>query len=106
MNYQRIIIATLVMAGITYAIRMLPMVLFRKKITNRFIQSFLFYMPYAVLGAMTFPEILYATGSMAAGAIGFVVALFMAWKGKGLLPVAIGATAAAYLTEQVFWFFA
>ena len=105
MDYQRIVIATLVMAGITYAIRMLPMVLFRKKITNRFVQSFLYYMPYAVLGAMTFPEILYATGSMVAGAIGLVVALFMAWKGKGLLPVAIAATAAAYLTEQMFWFF-
>lgn len=95
MNYQQILIATLVMAVITYGIRMLPMVLFRKKITNRFVQSFLFYMPYAVLGAMTFPEILYATGTVVAGAAGLLVALILAWRGRGLLTVAIAATAAA-----------
>lgn len=105
MDYGRILLAILLMASITYGIRMLPMVLFRKPITNRLFQSFLYYMPYAVLGAMTFPEILYSTGSIAAGAVGLAAALVMAWRGKGLLPVALTATAAAYITEQMFCFF-
>ena len=53
-----------VMAGVTYLIRMLPLTVFQKKIKNRFIRSFLYYIPYAVLGAMTFPAILYSTGSV------------------------------------------
>ena len=46
-----------VMAGVTYLVRMLPMVIFRKKIKSRFIRSFLYYIPYAVLAAMTFPAV-------------------------------------------------
>ena len=86
-----------VMAGVTYLIRMLPLVVFRKKIESRFVKSFLYYVPYAVLGAMTFPSIVYSTGSMAAGLAALVVALLLAWKEKSLLTVALGASAAAWL---------
>ena len=65
----------LVMAGVTYLIRMLPLALAKKEITNPFIKSFLFYVPYACLAAMTFPAILSATASVISAVVGFVVAL-------------------------------
>ena len=77
------------MAGVTYLIRMLPLVLFKKKIRNRFIRSFLYYIPYAVLAAMTFPAMLGATSSAASAAAGLVVAVISAWFEPGLLPVAL-----------------
>ena len=64
MDYTRILISIFIMAALTYIIRMVPMVFFKKKIKNIYIKSFLDYVPYAVLGAMTFPEILYSTSSM------------------------------------------
>ena len=78
-----------IMAGVTYLIRMLPLVLFKKKIRNRFIRSFLYYIPYAVLAAMTFPAMLGATSSAASAAAGLVVAVISAWFEPGLLPVAL-----------------
>ncbi len=90
-----------VMAGVTYLIRMLPLVVFRKKIKSVFIKSFLFYVPYAVLGAMTFPAIIYSTASIPAACGGLVVALLLAWKEKSLLTVALCASAAAFLLGLV-----
>ena len=101
MNYPRILICVAIMAGITYLVRMLPMTIFRKKIQNRFVKSFLAYVPYAVLAAMTFPEIFYATGNLAAGIAGRLVALLLAYKGRGLLTVALGATGTAFVVEQL-----
>ena len=75
----------LVMAGVTYLIRMLPLTIFRKEIKSTFIKSFLHYVPFAVLGAMTIPDVLYSTGDMRTAAVGLVVAVFLAWKGKSLL---------------------
>ncbi|UWP58855.1 AzlD domain-containing protein [Ruminococcus gauvreauii] len=94
-----IYIYILVMAAVTYAVRALPLTLIRKKITNRYIQSFLYYVPYATLAAMTFPAILYATGDMVSAACGFAAALFLAYKGKGLLPVAAGACAVVFAVQ-------
>lgn len=88
-----------VMAGVTYLIRMLPLVLVKKKVENGFIRSFLFYVPYAVLGAMTVPAVFYATDSVFSAAAGLGVALVLALCGKGLLTVAVGATLAVYLWE-------
>ena len=68
-----------VMAGVTYLIRMLPLTVFQKKIKNRFIRSFLYYIPYAVLGAMTFPAILYSTGSVYSALAGLAVAMILAF---------------------------
>lgn len=90
-----------VMAGVTYLIRMLPLVLVKKKVENGFIRSFLFYVPYAVLGAMTVPAVFYATDSVFSAAAGLGVALVLALFGKGLLTVAVGATLAVYLWEWI-----
>ena len=80
----------LVMAGVTYLIRMLPLVLFKKEITSPFVKSFLYYVPYACLAAMTFPAILTATaGGILSGVVGLVVALIVAYKEKSLLTVAL-----------------
>lgn len=87
------------MAGVTYLIRMLPLVIFKKKIQSRFIKSFLFYMPYAVLTAMTIPAIFTATASVWSAAAGLLVAVILAWREKSLLTVAVFACAAVFVTE-------
>lgn len=91
----------LVMAGVTYLIRALPFVLVNKKIENRFLNSFLYYIPYTVLAAMTFPAILYGTNHMISAIAGLAVAVFIAYKGKGLLIVAVGACSAVFIAELV-----
>ena len=101
LNYPRILAAIAVMALVTYLPRMLPLVLFKKRITNPFIQSFLYYVPYAVLSAMTFPEVLYSTASLISALCGLAVALFLAFRGKGLLPVALTACGVVFLAERL-----
>lgn len=88
-----------VMATTTYLIRMAPLLLCRKKIKNRFIRSFLYYVPYAVLAAMTIPGILYSTGDMRTAACGLLVALILSWFEKSLLTVAMCASAAVLLAQ-------
>ena len=88
-----------VMAGVTYLIRTLPLTVFQKKIKNRFIRSFLYYIPYAVLGAMTFPAILYSTGSVYSALAGLAVAMILAFLEKSLLTVALCSCAAVFLAE-------
>ena len=87
------------MALTTYLIRMLPLTIFRKPIRSRFLRSFLHYVPYACLTAMTFPAILYATDYVVSAAIGFAVALVFAWKGKSLTTVAVAACVAVFVVE-------
>ena len=89
------------MALVTYLPRMLPLAIFKKKIQNRFIKSFLAYVPYAVLAAMTFPEILYSTSHMISAAAGMLTALVLAYFNKGLLTVALSSTAVVFVVEQV-----
>ncbi|MCI9273196.1 MAG: AzlD domain-containing protein [Clostridiales bacterium] len=101
MNYTRILIAVLIMAVVTYLPRMLPLAIFKKKIKSRFIRSFLAYVPYAVLAAMTFPEILYSTSNMLSAAAGLLVALILSYFGRGLLTVALSSTAAVFVVEQI-----
>lgn len=90
-----------VMFGVTYIIRVFPFVIFRKKIENKYVRAFLAYIPYTVLGAMTFPAVFYATGSVASAAAGVAVALGLAYRGKGLFTVAICASLAAFLVSIV-----
>ncbi|MBR5454060.1 MAG: AzlD domain-containing protein [Clostridia bacterium] len=90
-----------VMAGVTYLVRMLPLVLVKKKINNRFLLSFLYYVPYAVLSVMTVPAIFYATSSPWSALAGFVVALILAFFEKSLLTVAIFSSAAVFVTEFI-----
>lgn len=96
-----LLLYTFVMAAVTYLIRMLPFVVFRKPIKNRFVRSFLYYVPYAVLGAMTFPAILYSTSNIASAAIGLAVSVILAWFDRGLLTVAVSACVAVYLAEWI-----
>ena len=85
-----------VMAGVTYLIRVLPFGFFRRKIKSRFLRSFLYYIPYAVLSAMTIPAIFYSTGSALTAAAGTVIALALAYFGLPLIVVALAAAAAAF----------
>ena len=86
----------IVMAIVTYLIRVLPLLCVRKEITNRYVKSFLAYIPYAVLGAMTFPAIFTSGGSLIPSLIGTSIAIVLSLKGKGLLMVAIFACIAVY----------
>lgn len=101
MHEYRFPVYLLVMAGVTYLVRMLPLVLVKKKITNRFLLSFLHYIPYAVLTVMTVPAALYATGSEITAGAGLVVALILAWRRKSLITVALGAVIGALAAQAV-----
>ncbi|MGN0778025.1 MAG: AzlD domain-containing protein [Aristaeellaceae bacterium] len=101
MNWADYLPHLLVMAGVTYLIRMLPLTFFRKEIHSTFVKSFLHYVPYAVLGAMTFPDVLYSTGSLWTALAGLIVAVIMAWKGRSLLTVAIGACVTVAAAQAV-----
>ena len=101
MNTGYIILGMVVMSVTTYLIRVTPKVVFRKKITNRFVRSFLYYVPYAVLAAMTFPAIFRSTGTAVSSLIGCLIAVVLAWFNRGLLTVAVGAVAAAYLVQMI-----
>ena len=90
-----------VMAAVTYLIRLLPFTLLRKPIKNRFMRSFLYYVPYVTLAVMTFPAILSATDSPLSAWIGFAVAAGLALAGKGLFVVSLSACAAVFLAELV-----
>lgn len=91
----------LVMAGVTYLVRMLPLVLIKKKIKNRYLLSFLHYIPYTVLSAMTVPAIFYATESPIAAALGFAIALVLAFFEKGLVTVAALSCAGVLICELI-----
>ena len=101
MSWTKFLPYLLVMAGVTYLIRMLPLTVFRKEIKGRFVMSFLHYVPYAVLGAMTIPDVLYSTGNIGTALVGLVVAVALAWRGKGLLTVAIAACVAVAAAQLV-----
>lgn len=94
--------AVLLMALVTYLPRVLPLVVFRKEIKSNYVKSFLYYVPYAVLGALTFPDIFYSTGNFATAICGTIVALILAYKDKGLVVVAIGAIITVYITGFIF----
>lgn len=103
MNTAYILTGIAVMAVITYLIRVLPMVIFRKKITNVWIRSFLYYVPYTVLAAMTFPAVFFSTGSVLGATAGCIIAVILAYFKRGLLTVAVCAAAAAFIV-QIFGF--
>ena len=90
------------MAIVTYLIRMLPMVLFKKRIENTFVKSFLYYVPFAVLGAMTIPDIFSSTSSIYSAIAGTIVAIILSFKEKGLLASAISACVTVYAVEWIF----
>ncbi len=89
------------MAVTTYLIRALPLTIFRKPIGSAFLRSFLHYVPYCCLTAMTFPAILSSTASLVSGAAALVVAVFLACRGKSLIVVALSSSAAVLVTEWI-----
>ena len=89
------------MALTTYLIRVLPLTIFRKPIRSRFLRSFLYYVPYACLTAMTFPAILSSTASIISGAAALIVAILLAYRGKSLIVVAVSSSAAVLIVECV-----
>lgn len=91
----------LIMAGITYLIRMVPLVLFKKKIKSRFVLSFLYYVPYAVLTVMTIPAIFSSTASWISALLGFLMALTLSFMEKSLLTVAASSCLVVFLAEAI-----
>ncbi len=101
MSISEIAIYIAIMAGVTYLIRMLPFTLFRKEIKSQFFKSFLYYVPYAVLSAMTIPAIFYATGDLATAVVGTLTAVILAYFQHPLIVVALASSAAAFIADLV-----
>ena len=97
-------LSRLTMALVTYLVRMLPLAAIRRKITSPFVLSFLYYVPYAVLTAMTIPGIFFSTGSVITACVGFAAALIAALSNRGLLIVALSACGGVLAAELVMQF--
>ena len=100
-DLERVLGCVALMALVTYIPRVLPVTVFRKQIKSRFICSFLDYMPYAVLGALTFPDVFFSTGHVYSAAGGTLVAVWLGWKGKSLVIVALAAIFTVYVLEMI-----
>lgn len=99
MNGTEFWIYLLILASSTYLIRAIPFAAAKHKIKNPFIRSFLYYIPYAVLTAMTLPAVLYVTNYILSAVAGLVAAVLLAYRKKGLTVVAVAACAAVFLVE-------
>lgn len=89
----------LVMAGVTYAIRVLPLTLIRKQIKNQFLRSFLYYVPYVTLAVMTFPAILHTTQTPLAGVLAIIAGILLAWFGASLFQVSVLCCVTVFIVE-------
>ena len=96
---HNVYIYILIMAGVSYLIRVLPLTLIRKEIKNRTIRSFLFYVPYVTLAVMTFPAILESTNSVWSGLLALIIGIVLAWCGKSLFQVAVFSCLAVFILE-------
>ena len=97
---SNVYIYILVMALVTYLIRMLPLALIRRQMNSTFVKSCLYFFPYATLSAMTFPAILHSTGSLASAVIGFAVAVYLSYKEKSMISVALFACLVVFIAER------
>ena len=102
---MKLLLYIAIMALVTYAIRAIPFVAFRKRIRSRFVQDFLYYVPYVTLAVMTFPAIIQATEFSIAGALALIAAILLAYFGKSLLFVAVSSCAVVFITELIIKFF-
>ena len=100
----RFFIMLFIMAGVTYLIRLLPLLLVKKQIKNNFLLSFLYYMPYAVLATMTIPDVFYSTGDPISATAGILVALLLAFFEKSLLAVSLVSSGCALITGIIMYF--
>lgn len=106
MTLKSMLISCLVMFAVTYVTKAAGLLLVRKKITNKYIQSFLYYIPYSVLAVMVFPGILFSTASLWSGIAGTAVALILSYFKRGLLVVSVASIAAVFIVEQLINFIA
>ncbi len=91
----------IILSGSTYLIRAVPFACVKHEIKNRFIRSFLYYIPYAVLAAMTFPAIIYSTGNVISSVVGLIIGVILAFFNRGLTLVAVAASLGALITELI-----
>lgn len=101
MNDGYLLTAIIVMTAVTWLPRMLPLMLVKRRIENVFVRSFLFYVPYAVLAAMTIPAIFFSTSSIWSALAGLIAALILGWFRRSLLTVALGASIAVFAIERL-----
>lgn len=106
MTLKSMLIGCLVMFAVTYITKAAGLLLVRKKITNKYVQSFLYYIPYSVLAVMVFPGILFSTASLWSGIAGTAVALVLSYFKRGLLLVSVSSIAAVFVAEQLIQLFA
>ena len=99
-------ISLIVMAGVTYLIRLLPILFVRKRISNTFVRSFLHYVPYAVLATIAFPAIIFSTGNVISGAVATVTCVLLAYLGRGIITVSLGGITSALIVEIILHFVA
>ena len=101
MTGLKLLAALIIMPVVTYIIRLTPLTFFRKKIKNPYIKAFLNFVPFAVLGAMTIPDVFSSTGGIPSAAAGVAVAFILAYKGKGLLTVSLISCAVVFLVNLI-----
>lgn len=99
---NKIFIMVLIMASITYLLRVLPITLIRKKVKSPYINAFLNYVPFAILGALTIPDVLYSTQNIVSAVLGTIVAFVVAYMGRGLLTVAVSAIVTVLIYGLIF----
>ena len=104
MDNQQFLYAVLAMAAVMISFRVVPILFFKNKIKNKFLQSFLAYIPYAILTSMTFPEVFRSTSSVLSASIGVVAAVVLAYFGQSLIVVALSSTIVVFIVEQVMKF--
>ncbi len=104
MSFFECLPLVLIMAGVTYLIRMLPLALVRGRLRSRFLRRLLYYVPYAVLSAMTVPAIFTAAGAVIPSVIGCLAGLLFAYKERSLIEVALAASAGAWMASAVMGF--
>lgn len=102
MTLQDMLIGCLIMFAVTYATKGITLLLARRNITNKYVRSFLYYLPYSVLAVMVFPGMLFSTASLWSGIAGTAVALLLSFFKRGLLTVSLASIAAVFLTDMIF----
>ncbi len=104
MNNEKFFLYLLILAGSTYLLRAIPFVAIKSKIKNVYVRSFLHYIPYTVLAAMTVPAIFFATDSIISASVGFAVAIALAIWDRGLLTVALASCGSVFIVELILTF--
>ncbi|MDR1240956.1 MAG: AzlD domain-containing protein [Oscillospiraceae bacterium] len=101
MDNNALVLAVFLMGGTQYLLKMIPLVFLKKKVENKFLSSFLFYIPYAVLTSMTIPEIFNSTSHVISASVGALIAVILGLMNQGLIVVSLSATVAVFIVEKI-----